>query len=429
MAAEAEKPDHSKADPSEQTASQVENNLPRLIVRRRSAATLAAQHAQPSIHRAFAPYVLLALALIMTGGLVGLYFQPPGLQFLFRTLGLTPGGGTKTPIAVSVDAPAASRGAGNTGKNLDPNVVIGLGKLIPSGDVVIVAPPYGAGDARIAAIKVKEGDRVTKGDILAILDNESQLRARIETSRATVAAKEAILAQTLTSVRLSRDETGAALRRATATARNAQRDFDRVEKLFRDGFATVAALDQKRTTRDETAREVERLQANLSRWDSDNPDRQPDVVVAQKNLETARADYLRAENDLDQARVKAPINGTVLSIQARIGERPGPTGVMNIGDIDKMTAEIEVYQTNISRISVGDAVKLSAESLPAPLTGRISRIGLEIGRQALIDPSPAANTDARVVKVYADLDPASSGAARSFTNLQVTARILTSGPQ
>ena len=71
----------------------------------------------------------------------------------------------------------------------------------------------------------------------------------------------------------------------------------------------------------------------------------------------------------------------------------------------------------------------AGEALPAPLAGHISRIGLEIGRQSLIDASPAANTDARVIKVYADLDTESSKAARNFTNLQVTARILTTKPQ
>lgn len=182
-------------------------------------------------------------------------------------------------------------------------------------------------------------------------------------------------------------------------------------------------LDQKRTTRDETVREVERSQAFLSRWDSAHPDQQPDVVVAQRTVDAARADFLRAEHDLDQAYVKAPINGTVLSIASKLGERPGRAGVMDIGDIDKMTVEIEIYQTRISHVSVGDRVRLNAEALPASLTAHVTRIGLEIGRQALIDASPAANTDARVVKVYADLDPESSKAARNFTNLQVTARI------
>ena len=427
MAADAEVPSQPRSDAEEHSGQSPNDKLPHLIVQRASDNAGSLMIEESPTNRFVVLYFLVALFLIMIGAVVGLYFQPPGLQFLFRTLGLSPGDGTKTPIATAV--PTKTESAENSKSLLQANTVIGLGKLIPSGNVVVVAPPFGAGDARIAAINFKEGDHVVKGDIIAVMDNEPQLRARIETARTSVSAREAILAQTISSVRLSREETRAALRRATATAQKAQRDLNRVEKLYSDGFSTLAALDQKRTARDETAREVERTQAILSRWDSADPTQQPDVIVARRNLDTARADYLRAENDLNQAHVKSPINGTVLSIQSRIGERPGPTGVMNIGDIDKMTVEIEIYQTNISRISVGDTVTLSAEALPGPLTGRVSRIGLEIGRQKLIDDSPAANTDARVVKVYADLDPASSKAAHNFTNLQVTARISTSGFQ
>lgn len=420
MSTDAKTPEQPSRDATEQSFQVAEEKLPHLIVRRTSANAPASANSKRLTYSIIAPYILIAIALVMIGGIVGLYFQPPGLQFLFRTLGLVPGGGTNSPIASAVPPKTISAESSNARAD-----VIGLGKLIPLGDVVVVAPPFGSGDARIASIRVKEGERVSKGDLLAIMDNEQQLRTRIDTARTTIAAKEAILAQTLTSVRLSREETRAALRRAISTAQKAQRDLDRVEKLYKDGFSTLAALDQKHTARDETAREVERNQAILSRWDSADPSRQPDVVVAQRNLDMARAEYLRAENDLDQAHVKAPIDGTVLSIEARVGERPGRTGIMKIGDIDKMTVEIEVYQTNISRVSIGDTVKLSAEALPKPLEARVSRIGLEIGRQSLIDPSPAANTDARVVRVYADLDSASSQAARNFTNLQVTARIVT----
>jgi HlyD family secretion protein len=424
MSTDPEPPVQPQPDEIKQPFHGAEEKLPHLIVRRVSANDPTSATSKRQAYTNITPYILVAIALVMTGGIVGLYFQPPGLQFLFRTLGLAPGGGTRSPIATAVPPKTKSAESSNTRTD-----VIGLGKLIPSGDVVVVAPPFGAGDARIASILVKEGDRVTKGDLLAIMDNEQQLRMRIDTARTSIAAKDAILAQTLTSVRLSREETRAALRRAISTAQKAQRDLDRVQKLYKDGFSTLAALDQKRTARDETAQEVERNQATLSRWDSADPARQPDVVVAQRNLDMARAEYLRAENDLDQAYVKAPVNGTVLSIEARVGERPGRAGIMNIGDIDRMTVEIEVYQTNILRVSIGDAVKLSAEALPKPLEARVSRIGLEIGRQALTDSSPAANTDARVVKVYADLDSVSSQAAHNFTNLQVTARIATTGTQ
>jgi HlyD family secretion protein len=57
----------------------------------------------------------------------------------------------------------------------------------------------------------------------------------------------------------------------------------------------------------------------------------------------------------------------------------------------------------------------------------VTRIGLEVGRQTIVDAAPAANTDARVIKVTVTLDPASSEVAKRFTNLQVTTRIETRG--
>jgi len=185
MAVDAEPSNQQKSDVDKPSAPDATDNLPRLIVQRPSGDVAQPTVANRSTPAACVRYIPLALALVMTGGLVGLYFQPPGLQLLFRALGLTPGGGTTTPIAVAVDSPLAPKASDDPA---DAATIIGLGKLIPSGDVVVVAPPFGAGDARIAAIRIKEGDRVAKGDLLAVMDNEPQLRARIETSRAAIAA-------------------------------------------------------------------------------------------------------------------------------------------------------------------------------------------------------------------------------------------------
>jgi HlyD family secretion protein len=96
---------------------------------------------------------------------------------------------------------------------------------------------------------------------------------------------------------------------------------------------------------------------------------------------------------------------------------------MNIGNIESMKVEVEVYQTQIGRVALGDAVEVTASALPRSLKGNVTRIGLEVGRQTLVDANPAALTDARVVKVTAALDRESMEFARRFTNLQVTARI------
>lgn len=363
-------------------------------------------------------YVPIIIGLVMLGGIIGLYFQPPGLRAVFALLKLQPGGGTSTPIAVPV---AASGSAAS--KPTPSRQIVGLGKLIPLGDVTTVSPPFGANDARIATIKVAEGEAVEIGAILATLDNEQPMRAALEASRALVASREALLAQTRDAIRASRDETKAALDRAAATLANAEREAERTDGLYKRGVSTAVAAEQKRTTRDEAAREVERLTATHSRYSNFAPEDQPEIVVASRNLDAAKADLRRAEQDIEKAFIRAPMAGTVLTIHVRSGEKPGAKGVLNMGDIAHMTAEIEIYQTHIGRVSLGDLVDITADALSVPLQGAVSRIGLEVSRQTAIDASPAANTDARVVKVEVRLDPASSARAKRFTNLQVTGRI------
>ncbi len=364
-----------------------------------------------------ARFVPLVMALVMAGGFIGLYFQPPGLQRLMGFLNLQPGGGTTTPIAVPIDRTVARA-------SLPPatRYVAGLGKLLPEGEVITVAPPFGAGDARVSALNVNEGDRVEAGSVLAVLDNERQMLAAVETAKATLAMREASFVQTRASVAASRDEARASLGRAESILQNATREFERVEELRRRGFAADQTYDQRRTARDEAQREVERLKATLSRYGGE-PALQPDVVVASRNVDAARADLARATADLDKAYVRAPTAATVLSISVQPGEKPGAAGIMNLGDIERMKAEIEVYQSQIGRVGLGDEAELSAEALPRPLRGKVTRIGLEVGRQALVDATPAANTDARVVKVTVSLDAESTQAAKRFTNLQVVARI------
>jgi HlyD family secretion protein len=363
-------------------------------------------------------FLPVVMALVALGGFIGLYFQPPGLQKLMVLLNLQPGGGTSTPIAVAV-----GKGARPDAAPASPRFVAGLGKLLPEGEVVTVAPPFGAGDARLASLKVNEGERVEKGAVLGVLDNEQQLLAAADSARATIASREAALMQVKAATAASRDEARAALSRAEASAQNAAREFERADELRRRGFAADQTYDQRRTARDETQREVERLKATLSRY-SGEIETQPDVVVAARSLDAAKADLARAMVDMDKAYVRAPLASTVLTIHVQPGEKPGVQGIMNLGDIEHMKVDVEVYQSVIGRVAVGDQVEVGAEALPRPLKGSVTRIGLEVGRQTLMDANPAANTDARVIKVNVALEPESAKLARRFTNLQVTARIM-----
>ena len=98
---------------------------------------------------------------------------------------------------------------------------------------------------------------------------------------------------------------------------------------------------------------------------------------------------------------------------------------MTIGDVARMTAELEVYQTEVRLVEPGQTVSVTGQALSAPLTGRVSRVGQIVGRQSVMSTEPAANVDARVVKVVVTLDAESSAAARAYTNLEVIGRIRT----
>lgn len=77
----------------------------------------------------------------------------------------------------------------------------------------------------------------------------------------------------------------------------------------------------------------------------------------------------------------------------------------------------------IGRVTIGDPATVSADALGQDLTGVVTAIGLEIGRQSITSDDPAANTDARIVDVIVTLDAASSPLAAPFTNLEAVVRI------
>jgi HlyD family secretion protein len=361
----------------------------------------------------------LFMLTLFTGAVIGMYFQPPGLRIFFNATGLEPGAGTETPIAVAIQKVTSQEEIAVVSEG----DVVALGRIIPRGDVTRVATPSGAGDARIAEIRVAEGDEVTAGDVLAVLDNLPQLESSVASSQANIGVREANLLQTRASIRASRDEAHAGLERAEATATAAQSDLIRATSLFERGVVTRADFDRIMARANEAGRDVERNIATLSRYETGSDTVQADIAVAEANLEAARADLARAQQELERAFVRAPENGTVLDVNARVGERPANSGIIDLGNTSQMTVEAEVYQTLIGRVAIGDPVVVSAEALREDLSGVVSVIGLEIGRQSITSEDPAANTDARVVDVIIMLDQVSSEMARRFTNLETIVRI------
>lgn len=361
----------------------------------------------------------LTIVVFAVGGAAGLYFQPPGLMYVFDLLDLDPGGGARPPREA---APAAEAHVAEH--------VAALGVLTPAGEVRTIAPPFGAGDARVAELRVYEGDRVSAGDVIAVLDSIASFESALARAETDVAARQAALERTRKDVVADLEEAEATLRGAEAVAANARKERDRARSLLDRGVTTRAAFDAAEAAALQADREVDRARAARSRHQSavaGGLDEQADVAVAARDLDVARAALAEARANLDKAFVKSPIDGAIIEIHAQPGEKPGAEGVADVGDIDRMTVELEVYQASIGGVRVGDAVEVTAAALERPLRGEVAEIGLSVGRQSITADDPAANTDARVVKVVAALDDASSRIASRFTNLQVIGRIYGGG--
>ncbi len=352
---------------------------------------------------------------------MGMYFQPPALQKFYALTGLQPGGGSKSPIALPPEIELPSEMV----ETMQATDVVGLARLMPRGDISIIAPPFGSGDARIAEILVSIGTQVEKGGVVARLDNAGQLESAVLLTEANVAVRQAALVQTRATVQSSRDEAQAVLEQAQSAAAEAASNYARAKTLFKRGVTTQTTLDSLAATDRQAALSEKKAQATLERFTSAEVDMQPDVIVAIRNLEAAEAELSRAKNDLNRAAVLAPISGVILDIHARAGERPPVAGIMEMGDTNQMMAEVEVYQDRIVSVAEGQPVELVAAAIGQTLQGKVQSIGLTVGRQGMVTDDTAAITDARVITVMVELDARSSAIAARFTNLEVIARIDT----
>ena len=148
-------------------------------------------------------------------------------------------------------------------ETLLPTDVVGLARLMPRGDVAIVAAPFGAGDARVSEILVSVGDVGSRGAPVARLDNREALEGAVLSAETNLAVRQATLVQTRSAVAASLAEAQATLDTARAALRQAEASLARTEGLAERGVATSVTLDASRTAAEEAALSVQRAEATL----------------------------------------------------------------------------------------------------------------------------------------------------------------------
>jgi HlyD family secretion protein len=148
------------------------------------------------------------------------------------------------------------------------------------------------------------------------------------------------------------------------------------------------------------------------------------LIELRGQLATARDQLSRVETDLVLSQLRSPIDGTVLRIFARPGERPGDKGILEIGDTARMEAVAEVYESDVNRVRVGQLVSLTSENggFKGSLQGRVLRITPQVSQRAVLSTDPTGDADARVVEVRLSLEPSDAARVQTLVGLKVIAR-------
>jgi HlyD family secretion protein len=139
--------------------------------------------------------------------------------------------------------------------------------------------------------------------------------------------------------------------------------------------------------------------------------------------DVARAELRLARAELARVQVRAPIDGQVIDVHARAGERVGPEGIVELGQTQAMYAVAEVYETEVGGVRLGARAEVASPALPRALHGSVDRIALRVRKLDVLGTDPAARTDARVVEVEVRLDDADAAVAAPLTHLQVEVAI------
>jgi HlyD family secretion protein len=253
-------------------------------------------------------------------------------------------------------------------------VVVASGKLQPIGDVKTIQMPVGG---VLETMLVKDGQRVSQGQVLLRLDNEATLDRR-ESLRTTITAKQAQLR--LKEVELARylnlNDT-----EQTVTRQNLVLETEILQRL--EGLKVVGASAELQYLQQRNkVREVEGELAKLK------VDRLRQIAIIEQSLEQIKGELADLGSKLTELQVniryqdvRSPVDGVVFDLK--------PTGpgfvaqgsepVMKIVPFDALQAKVEIESSDIGFVRVGRPADISIDSFPATdfgvLLGTVKRIG------------------------------------------------------
>jgi HlyD family secretion protein len=280
------------------------------------------------------------------------------------------------------------------------NEIMARGYIEPLSRVIAVSgPPDGNSTvALVSKLLVEQGSKVEAGQVVAILNGYDLARTDLDSAKASLELAKAQRAQVQAGS--GKESEIAAQANVIASRRSAlvrtKKDYARTAALVRDQYATVQDFDTQSASLDQATNDVQQAENTLK---SLTEVRQVDDAVAAAQIVVAEANLAKAEAEVDRLQIRAPIAGTVLSLQARDGEAIQTDGILRMGDLDHLIVLAEVDQAQIGRITEGMSATIEGPMVPQSVEARVTRIAKEVFREKRPSSDILVGRDAKIVEV------------------------------
>jgi len=324
---------------------------------------------------------------LVAGGL--LLLGAAGLSFLLR--------GREITLAASANRTAAPASTAAVW-------IAAPGRVEASSEEVRVSSEL---SGRLKSVNVEEGDRVHRGQVLAEIEN-ADYKARVANAEASLREREADLRRIINGARgEERREAEAQKVAARAVLDNARKEAERRRNL--EGEGVISRDEADRYDRAYRVAEAEYDQASQHFAFVDAQAREEDRSKAAAEVESARAQLAEARAYYEKSFIRAPIDGVILRKLRHTGESVSTqfdSPVVTLADGTSLRVRLDVDETDVSKVSVGQAAYVTAETYgDHRFTGKVMRVGGILGRKNVRTEEPGEHVDTKILETLIQLDP------------------------
>jgi HlyD family secretion protein len=226
------------------------------------------------------------------------------------------------------------------------------GRVEPaSGEIRIVAPVVGV----VGEVLAKANDTVFAGEpLIRLTDKEAQ--ARLVAAEVQVALRKRVRNdESPTAKAAARRKAEDAVADAEKTVSEARSSLDKAAVARRGDHNSEADVEAARSAQTHAQDRLNQQKSELRRIEADSP--LPTQAEGQLNI--ARSELLVIEAAVEKMTIRAPISGTILQMNAKIGELASPSAtppLLVLGDVSALRVRAEVDERDIEEIKIGQSV-------------------------------------------------------------------------